>query len=192
MRALILIMTALLAVPAWAQEDSMKDLPGYVDFGPLTALLGEPSVEIAVGQTLLGLVASFSEDEEPESADLFRRLKGVRIQVFETAALDAAANAGALDQVQKISSSLSDAGWEPVIKVSSPDEQMRMFMKINGKVVEGITVMSLDGEEATFINVIGDIDPAQLDKVMDNFEFATDHDADKADENGSEDEADDE
>lgn len=186
MKALILIMSAFLAVPAWAQEDSMKDLPGFVDFGPLAGMLGEPSVEIAVGQTLLGLVASFSEGEEPESADLFRRLKGVRIQVFEIAPHDAAVNASVIDQVQKISSGLSAAGWEPVIKVSEPDEQMRMFMKINGKVIEGITVMSLDGKEATFINVIGDINPASLDQVMDNFEFATGD----ADENKDEDEAD--
>jgi hypothetical protein len=141
-------------------------------------------VEIAVGQTLLGLVASFSASEEPESAELFRRLKGVRIQVFDTSPDAAGVNASALDQVQKISSGLGASGWETVIKVSEPNEQMRMFMKINGKVVEGITVMSVDGNEATFINVIGDIDPASLDKVMDNFEFATGDEPQDDDDNG--------
>lgn len=186
MKSLILILTAFLAVPAWAQEDSMKDLPGYVDFGQLSGILGDPSVEIAVGQTLLGLVASFSSSEDPESAELFRRLKGVRIQVFEISAGEAGVSAGALDQVQRISSSLGTSGWESVIKVSEPDEQTRMFMKLNGKVIEGITVMSVEDNEATFINVIGDIDPANLDKVMDSFEFAT-GDEDQADDDEGDD-----
>ena len=160
------VLTASLAFPAWAQEDAMKGLPGYVDFGSLTALYGEPSVEIAVGQSLLNMVSAFAASEDPEAAQLFKRLQGVRIQVFETAK----APEGALEQVSAVASNLSDSGWEPVVKVSSKDEQVRIFMKINGDRVEGITVMAVDDEEAAFINVIGNLNPAELEKVMDNFD----------------------
>ena len=160
------MLTAVLAVPAWAQEDAMKGLPGYVDFGALTSLYGEPSVEIAVGQSLLAMVSAFAASEDPEAAQLFKRLQGVRIQVFETAKLPE----GALDQVKAVASNLSSSGWEPVVKVSSKEEQVRIFMKINGDRVEGITVMAVDEEEAAFINVIGNLNPAELEKVMDNFD----------------------
>ena len=57
-----------------------------------------------------------------------------------------------------------------------------IFMKINGDVVEGITVMAVDDTEAAFINVIGNLNPAELEKVMDNFDVeignGDDHDPD--------------
>lgn len=171
MRVLTFILTALLAgslaFPASAQEDAMKDLPGYVDFGALSAMFGEPSVEIAVGRSLLNMVSAFTAGEDPEAAQLFKRLQGVRIQVFELSTLPD----GALDHVNTVASSLRSGGWEPVVKVSSADEQVRIFMKMNGDHVEGITVMAVDAEEAAFINVIGNLNPAELEKVMDNFDI---------------------
>jgi len=176
MKVLTCILTALLAgslaFPASAQEDAMKGLPGYVDFGALAAMYGEPTVEIAVGQSLLGMVSAFAASEDPEAAELFKRLQGVRIQVFELSTLPE----GALDHVNTVASTLSSSGWEPVVKVSSADEQVRIFMKINGDMVEGITVMAVDEQEAAFINVIGNLNPAELEKVMDNFDIQLDTD----------------
>jgi hypothetical protein len=43
-------------------------------------------------------------------------------------------------------------------------------MKINGGIVDGITVMAVEDTEAVFINVIGNINPADLERVMDNFD----------------------
>jgi len=165
MRALILFLTALLALPAWAQEDAMKNLPGYVDFGQLNELFGEPSVQIAVGPSLLGMVGALSASEDPDTAALFKRLKGVRIHVFENPSL----TSGAADYIKTISSRLSAAGWESVAVVNSAEEQLRIFMKMNDVVVEGLTVMTVEKGEATFINVIGNLTPAELDKVMDKF-----------------------
>jgi hypothetical protein len=157
---------ALSTAPAFAQEDALKGLPGYVDFGELTGIFGEPSVEIAVGQSLLNMVGALSSSEDPEVAELFKRLQGVRIRVFENASV----TAGALDYVKEVSSRLSDGGWEPVVTVNTEAEQVRIFMKINADIVEGITVMAVEENEAAFINVIGNLNPAQLDKVMDNFD----------------------
>ena len=166
MKALLILIVALSAAPAFAQEDALKGLPGYVDFGELTGIFGEPSVEIAVGPSLLSMVGALSSSEDPEVAELFKRLQGVRIRVFETASV----TPGALDYVKEVSSRLSDGGWEPVVTVNTEVEQVRIFMKINADMVEGITVMAVEENEAAFINVIGNLNPAQLDKVMDNFD----------------------
>ena len=166
MKLLVMICSALLALPAWAQDDDLRDLPGYVDFGALTEMYGEPSIEIAVGKTLLGLVSAFGASEDPEAAALFKRLQGVRIHVFET---DGLAD-GAMDHVKEISSRLSSQGWESVVKVNSSDEQVRIFLRINEEMVEGITVMAMEEDEAVFINVIGNLDPSELETVMDNFD----------------------
>ena len=169
-RGLVLAFGALLALPALAQEDALKAFPGYVDFGELSDIFGEPTVQISIGESLLGLVGALSAEEDPETAELFKKLNGVRVNVFETESLAD----GAVDRVKEISTKLSGSGWEPVVTVNSADEQVRVFMKINADTVDGITVMALEDTEAVFVNVIGNINPAELDRVMKNFDVEID------------------
>jgi hypothetical protein len=163
---LTVILTTMLALPAVAQEDALKDYPGYVDFGELNSIFGEPTVQISVGASLLGLVGSLSAKEDPEAAELFKRLNGVRVNVFENTEIPAE---GA-DFVKDVSGQLNKLGWESVVTVNDGSEQVRIFMKINDDVVQGITVMAVEPTEAVFVNVIGDLNPAELEKVMDNFD----------------------
>ena len=161
---------AVLAFPALAQEDALKAFPGYVDFGELNSTFGEPTVQISIGASLLGLVATLSAQEDPEAAELFKKLNGVRVNVYETEAMAE----GAVDLVKDISGKLSVSGWESVVTVNSADEQVRVFMKINGETVDGITVMAVEESEAVFVNVIGNINPAELERVMKNFDIKLD------------------
>ena len=163
----IMCLTAMLALPAMAQEDALKDYPGYVDFGELGSIFGEPTVQIAVGASLLNLVSSLSAHEDPDAAAMLKRLNGVRVNVYETSGIAE----GAVDYVKGISSDLGKLGWESVVTVNSNDEQVRIFMKINGDQVEGITVMAVEDTEAVFVNVIGNINPDELGKVMDKFDI---------------------
>lgn len=171
-KILTLLMTAMLALPAMAQEDALKAFPGYVDFGELNSIFGEPTVQISIGASLLGLVGSLSASEDPETAEMFKRLNGVRVNVFENQQIPAEG----LDFVKDISAQLSDRGWESVVTVNSEEEQVRIFMMINGDQVEGITVMAVEESEAVFVNVIGNINPAELEKVMSNFDVDLDGD----------------
>ena len=159
-----------IALPAIAQEDALKDLPGYVDFGELNSVFGEPTVQISIGESLLNMVGALSAEEDPEAAELFRKLNGVRVNVFETEAMAE----GSVELVKNISAQLSDRGWESVVTVNSADEQVRIFMKISGETVDGITVMAVEDTEAVFVNVIGNINPAELERVMDNFDVEID------------------
>lgn len=181
-RILITALSALLTVfsgsMVWAQEDELKGFPGYVDFGELGSIFGEPTVEIAVGKGLLGLISALSASEEPEVAKLFSRLEGVRVRVFET---DRMAE-GAIDYIKDVSAALSSKGWEAVVTVNSADEQVRIFMKMKEDIVEGLTVMALEEHEAAFINVIGFLRPEELAEVMDRLDVDLDHDDDDHDE----------
>lgn len=167
LKIVLMCLAAMLALPVMAQEDALKAFPGYVDFGELGSIFGEPTVQIAVGASLLNLVSSLSSEEDPDAAALLKRLNGVRVNVYETSGIAA----GAVDYVKNISSQLGDRGWESVVTVNSDDEQVRIFMKINGDMVEGITVMAVEDTEAVFVNVIGNINPEELGKVMDKFDI---------------------
>jgi hypothetical protein len=165
-KAAVALLAALMALPAMAQEDALKDYPGYVDFGALGDIFGEPTVQVSVGESLLGLVGSLSAQEDPEAAELFKRLNGVRINVFENIEV----SPEGIDFVKDVSSQLRGMGWESVVTVNDGAEQVRIFMKIDGDTVNGITVMAVDETEAAFINVIGNLKPDELEKVMDNFD----------------------
>mgnify|MGYP001819379019 CR=1 FL=1 len=169
-KAAVALLAALMALPAMAQEDALKDYPGYVDFGSLGEIFGEPTVQVSVGESLLGLVGSLSAQEDPEAAELFRRLTGVRINVFENIEV----SPEGIDFVKNVSSKLSGMGWESVVTVNDGTEQVRIFMKIDNDTVHGITVMAVDETEAAFINVIGNLKPDELEKVMDNFDVDID------------------
>ncbi|NND45720.1 MAG: DUF4252 domain-containing protein [Xanthomonadales bacterium] len=165
-RFLIAVFCTALALPAAAQEDALRDLPGYVDFGGLNAIYGEPKVNISIGGTLLNFVGAMARHEDPQAAALFSKLKGVRVSVYATGG-DAAA---ALDQVSSVKQSLTGSDWAPVVQVNDEGQQVQVFMKMNGEIMDGMTLMAVDNEEAVFINVIGEIDPNELAQLMDRFD----------------------
>ena len=154
---------SLLSIPAMAQEDELKDLPGYVDFGDLSSLYGEAKIIINLGGTMLNFVSMMSSEGNPETADLISKLKGVRVQIFDIEETTDASKA----QFSEVRGKLNSSGWEPIVQVNDEEEQVLIFMKMNGQNMEGMTVMVVDNEEAVFINVIGQLNPTELGKVMD-------------------------
>ena len=164
----------LLALPAMAQEDELKDLPGYVDFGDLSSTYGEPKITINLGGTMLSFVSMMSSSESPETSEMISKLKGIRVQIYST---DDNADA-ARSQFSQVKGDLKSSGWEPVVQVNEEDEQVLVFMKMESGNMEGMTVMVVDDEEAVFVNVIGQLNPAELGKVMESFDVDVDLDMD--------------
>jgi hypothetical protein len=165
-RFLITAFCTVLALPAIAQEDALRDLPGFVDFGEMNSIYGEPKVNISIGEGLLKLLFPIVKNEDPEVAAIFSRLKGVRVSVYATGGDSAAA----LDQVSRVKNTLSALAWSPVVQVNEEGQQVQIFMKMNGEVMDGLTLMAVDGEEAVFINVIGQLDPEELSQLMGRFD----------------------
>lgn len=160
------LLCTLLSLPAIAQEDELKDLPGYVDFGDLSSLYGEPKIIINLGGTMLGFISMMSSSESPETADMISKLKGVRVQIFDTDTNSDASKA----QFNKVKANLKSAGWEPIVQVNEDDQQVLIYMKMKDGNMEGMTVMVVDEEEAVFVNVIGQLDPAELGRVMESLD----------------------
>jgi len=164
----------LLALPAMAQEDELKDLPGYVDFGDLSATYGDPKITINLGGTMLNFVSMMSSAESPETSELISKLKGIRVQIYS---MDDDAGA-AKNQFGKTKSGLKSSGWEPIVQINEDDEQVLVYMKMEDGNMEGMTVMVVDEEEAVFVNIIGQLNPAELGKVMESFDVDVDLDLD--------------
>lgn len=167
---LIAVITAFLSLPVTAQEDALKDLPGYIDFNELASVYGEPQVNIAIGGTLLNFVGAMAAKEDPELGPVFSQLKGVRVSTYATGG-----NAmTAIDELTSVKSDLQSANWMPVVQVNDDGEHVQIFLKLNGELIDGLVLMAVDSEEAVFINVLGNIDPMQLSQVMANFDVDLD------------------
>ena len=170
----IALICTLFTLPAIAQEDELKDLPGYVDFGDLSLTYGEPKITINLGGTMLNFVGMMSSSESPETSEMISKLKGIRVQIYtieENAEV-------ARNQFSDTRSNLKASGWEPIVQVNEDDEQVLVYMKAIDGHMEGMTVMVVDDEEAVFVNVIGQLNPAELAQVMDKFDVNVDLDLD--------------
>lgn len=164
----------LVTLPVIAQEDELKDLPGYVDFGDLSLTYGEPKITINLGGTMLNFVGMMSSAESPETSDLISKLKGIRVQIYS---MDENVDA-ARSQFSATKGNLKSSGWEPVVQINEDDEQVLVYMKSVKGNMEGMTVMVVDDEEAVFVNIIGQLNPAELGKVMEQFDVDVDLDMD--------------
>jgi hypothetical protein len=168
---LALCFAALICLPASAQESSMQSLPGYVDFGALDSVYGEPRVRINISGTLLKFMAAMSK-EDPEASALMQNLDAVRVSVYST---DGQADA-AREQISMIKTKLLEDAWEPIVQVKESAEEVQIFVKTDGEDMQGLTVLTANAEEAVFINILGAIDPAQLQTVMDQLNTNVDID----------------
>jgi hypothetical protein len=170
LKARILLGTALLlgASMSIQASDSLSAQPGYVDFGDLSAIsANEPAVEISLGGALLRFLAAAIANEDQELADTLGKLRSIRISVFELQPEDLT---DATARAIAISKQLEADGWEGAVVVNSKDSLIRMYMKTHKDRVAGMTVMVIEPEsDAVFINIVGEIDPAQLGRITNNF-----------------------
>ena len=164
------VLCTLVSMPALAQEDELKDLAGFIDFGDLSAAYGEPKISINIGGTLLQFVGLMSGDSNPETSEMLSQLKGVRVFGYPIEDDPTVAR----QKFGEVKSNLRSKGWEPVVQVNEDDEQVLIYMKMEGGSMEGMTVMKVDDEEVMFINIIGQIDPRKLGEMMDNFDVDID------------------
>jgi hypothetical protein len=135
---------------------------GFADLDSLGLADTDRVIAISLGPAVLNFAAGFIDDD-PEVRDLLRSLDGVRVRVYEING-DARKVAG---RMERMSVKLQDDGWEPVMLVRQPDEQVHMLMRTDGTEIRGMTVLVMDGDtEAVVVNLMGDIRPQQFGDVM--------------------------
>jgi len=154
------------------KEDVTKH-PGYVDFGTVN-LFGQKAadVEIYLEQNLISMVAALARGEDPELADMLLKLKQIRVQTF-------AIEPQQLEQIEKktqeMSGKFESQGWAPLVKMRDRREgsQTYVYMKWKDDKMQGLVVMNVDSkdDEASFVNLVGEIDPEQLGKLQRKFDI---------------------
>jgi dUTPase len=162
----IILFTSSLFIGSSAFANDITQERGYVDFANLDSAYGEPKVMVNLNKTMLGFISKINMSD-PEASELISKLKAVRVQIYNMTENDQPA----LDLIAKVSKDIQTKNWLPIVSVNEKDEKVRIFTKITDDVMDGLVVMvvnnsgSTEAREAVFINIVGEIDPAQINKV---------------------------
>ena len=155
---------------AWAQVDLESD-PGYVNLEQFEAWFDEEaSIIVNIKGALLNLVAEASRFEDPELADMLRKLKAVQVRGYD---LDWAAAREVERRANGFAKTLEAKGWDIVVRVRDDEEHVHVYVRVNDEVIAGMMVMviSSDDGETYFLNIVGDINPEQIGRIGRKFDI---------------------
>lgn len=137
---------------------------GYFDFDDIPGIDSPANVQIDLDETTLGFIFPIVQGTDPAAADALRGIENVRLRVFEE--VDNADDF--LEFIDDTSGTLERDGWRRIVYVEDDGSKVRMYMKFNDSIAEGLTVMVADGhgDGAVLINIAGIIDPEKLGQIM--------------------------
>lgn len=159
----LVLMLSLSGSAGWAQQ-KLSDQPGYVSVEQLDLFPKEDlSVEINLEGALLRMVAAATRGEDPGFAQMISNLKGIQVQVFPLTGVEDKAVRTKIGRAVRL---LEDRGWKATVRVREKDEESYIYLKESGDQILGLTVLAFTaGEEAALINIVGKLDPAQLERL---------------------------
>ena len=164
-----LLATACAAALAFSATRVTAAEPGFVDFGP--ALTGIPStkcVDVNLPEPLLAFAATVAKGRDADAAALIKDLRQVRVNVL---GMDEKNRGELTARMQKIRTDLAAQGWLRAVTVQDNGDDVSVLVKLGANsTVEGLTVTVLSkSNDAVFVNIVGNIDPARLAAIGERY-----------------------
>lgn len=166
---LSIIIALLFTLTVTAQSGDVTKEPGYVDFGDFTSFEKSTGVtEVILEEDLLSVLATISDEEDPNIMSVLEGLKLVKANVFK---VDETNQDELKSRVANIDSKLSNTDWKRIVRTRSESELANVYIKFNtGKKITGLVVTSFEKDhEAAFVNIVGTIDLATIGKLGKKF-----------------------
>ena len=165
---LTLALALLVPAEASAQTD-LTQLPGYfptelLDLVPAEAV----SVEVNLQGAMLKMIGALAGKDDPEFASLVAALDAIRVRSGEFSPGEAGAISARLAAGRAW---LDDHGWLAMVRVRDDGEEMYVYSREDAGNLVGFTILVLEEGEATAVNLIGRIDPAQLERLISGFDL---------------------
>lgn len=151
----------LLPVIGVAQPGS--DHPGYFPIEDLE-ILPEESINLEINLTgpMMKFIALATDEDDPELSKMVEDLESIRVRGADLEGVDVEE---ARSGIQRATTKLVDAGWSSMVRMREDDEEVYIYFKEEAGQMVGLTVLSLEGDEAMLINLVGKIDPTKLSSL---------------------------
>ena len=123
------------------------------------------AVNVTVDGALLQLAAKLFSSDDPEQKiikGLISGLKGVYVRSFEFA------NVGEYSEadVDSLRAQVKAPTWQRMVGVrSTKGENVDVFFRMDNDRIGGVVVIAAQPRQLTFVNIVGEIDLAQLAKL---------------------------
>jgi hypothetical protein len=156
-------------VPIFAQTSDVTNEPGYFDLGDLSSLENSTGVtEIILEEDLLSVLATISNEKDPNIMAILEGLKLVKANVYQ---VNEDNQDELKDRVNDIDSRLSSSEWKRIVRTRSSEEIANVYIRLNNdKQIVGLVVTSVEQEgDAAFVNIVGNIDLATIGKLGKRF-----------------------
>jgi hypothetical protein len=116
-------------------------------------------IEVTLDGVLLQMASVVLDDKDPEEArvkSVLGGLKGIYVRSFKFAKTGEFSDA----DVQAIRAQLRT--WSQIVNVQQPDQTTGVYLKTDGKKIQGMVVLAAEPMELTVVNIVGSIDLDQL------------------------------
>jgi len=148
--------------------------PGYVDLEWIDIPDDADEIQdIDLSYMLDDLAMEAREDGDKGLAEAIAMIRSIRVKAFSVDRYDSRTEA----TVDRINDELKEAGWNRMIYIKTEDQKVSVStMHDDGEMVGLMVVVFEPGENAAFINVVGDLDIGKL------IQLASEYDLDDLDE----------
>jgi hypothetical protein len=135
----------------------------------------EPSIEINLGPTMLGLLSSATDSKEQGISSILSSLTAINVIVFE---LNKSDSMGELrTQINKMAKLKTSEGFEKIATVKDDDSLVYIFAETEKDSFKSLNIFALDDEdELVLIEIKGSILMSQIGDLMNHFDVNLDLD----------------
>ena len=172
MRIYLCLFSLQLALGSAEGGEDIEKMPGYVALDEFITIPteAETSIEVFLKAPLLRMVSAATRRNEPELAEMIDGISLIRVQGFS---VEAENLVRVREEIAGLASGMEESGWERVARIREGDELIHVYLKSNDDEVDGLMMMGFENpDEAVFVNIVGDIDPAQIGRLGSKFNIA--------------------
>ena len=145
---------------AEAQKEKEK-IKGLIPFDFRNTL--EAKVEVNLSGKLISLVAKAAKPN-PEVTELLEMLKGVYVRVYEN-------DTTTFNELTRhYENRLEKEKWEVIAKVKEEGETVQVRILLGEDIILGLFVMVAGETEVTLVNIVGEINPERIGKLLTNLD----------------------
>jgi hypothetical protein len=145
---------------------------GAIDIGQLMPSAKGQFVEINLSSAMLKFAARIAARSEPETAELIRGLKSIRVNVV---GMDDSNRTATVEKIEGVRRKLEGDGWTKMVTVREKNDgdNVDIHVKQRGEeAIDGLVVTVIDKKgEAVFVNIVGNINADQIAKIADKFDI---------------------
>ena len=123
----LFVIYLFIIIPIHSQTSDVTNEPGYFNFGDLSSLENSTGVtEVILEEDLLSVLATISNEKDPNIMAILNGLKLVKANVYE---VNEENQDEMKDRVNDIDSRLSKSNWKRIVRTRSSEEIANVYIK---------------------------------------------------------------